>query len=93
MLQIMIKIIVSLFLLMGAVWTLLPWNFGALNYAKTHNVFLATLAWLSWGLLLLAHLVLIYFVWFIGITYWWLMLLLLAHILFLVIFGRNVSTG
>lgn len=92
MLQILVKIIISLFLLMGVVWILLPWNFAAHNYARTRHIVLAALGWSAWGLLLSMHFGLIYLFWFADVTYWWLILLMVAHLFFMVIFGRDLST-
>ncbi len=93
MIQIMIKIAVSLFLIMGIFWTLLPCSFGVGNFIKTHSQFLGWLARISWVMLLGAHLLLMYRLWFGGIGYAWLLLLIAAHVLFLVFFGRDLGVN
>jgi len=91
--QITLKIAVSIFLMMGIFWTLLPCGFGLHNFIKSHNEFLGWVARLSWLMLLVAHLLLGYLIWFENTSYWWLLLLVAAHILFLVLFGRDLGAN
>jgi hypothetical protein len=87
------KIAASLFLIMAIFWTLLPCGFGVHNFAKSPNQFLVLIARFSWIALLAAHFLLMYLIWFDTISYWWLLLLVTAHILFLILFGRDVGTN
>lgn len=91
--QIIMKIAASLFLIMGIFWTLLPCSFGLHNFAKSHNQLLGLIARISWGALLAAHFLLMYLIWFDTISYWWLLLLVAAHILFLMVFGQDVGVN
>ncbi len=93
MIAIIMKIAASLFLIMGIFWTLLPCSFGVHNFVKSHNQYLGWLARISWLVLLVAHLLLIYFLWFEGISYAWLLLLVTGHVLFLVLFGRDLGVN
>ena len=78
---------------MGVFWTLLPCSFGVHNYVKSHNQYLGLIARLCWLALLLVHPLLIYLVWFGNLAYWWLGLLAAAHVLFLLLFGRDLGTN
>lgn len=93
MIQIIQNIATSILIVFGIFWTLLPCSFGVLNYVSSHNKYLGWLARLCWLILMIAHPVAIYFIWFSDVTYWWLLLLIAAHILFLAVFGRDVSTS
>ena len=90
--QVVINIVGSLFLFFCFVWTLLPWGFGVHNYAKSHGKLLVFVARASWLVLLLVHPLLIYLVWFESISYWLMLALIIAHIVFCVLFARDVST-
>lgn len=92
MIQVLIKVAASLFLLMGMFWALLPCGFGVSNYVKAHNPVLGLIARISWLVLLAVHPLLIYLIWFESVSYWLLLLLVAAHILFLSLFGRDLST-
>ena len=83
----------SLFLFMGVFWTLLPCSVGLRNFTKTHNQLLRLIANTSWAILLGAHFLLMYLIWFEHANYWWLLLLIAAHILFLVLFGPDLGTS
>lgn len=76
---------------MGTFWVLLPCSFGVHNFAKSHNQFLSLIARISWVVLLGAHILLGYMIWFENASYWWLLLVVAAHILFLVLFGRDLG--
>jgi hypothetical protein len=89
----LIKIAVSLFLILGIFWTLLPWGFGLHNYVKASGKLLTLIARISWLALLLAHPLFIYLIWFNNIGYWPLVVLISAHITFYKFFGRDVGTG
>ncbi len=89
----LLKIIISFFVAMGIVWTLLPCMFGLHNYRKSHSRFMGNLAWLAWVILLLAHPFVLYLLWFMQTSYWWLLVPAFLHVLFLAIFGRDLSTN
>ena len=91
--DLIIKMVVSIFLTFSIFWTLLPWGFGVHNYAKTHGKLLTLAARVSWLALLLAHPLFIYLVWFNNIDYWPLVVLVGAHITFYKFFGRDLGTG
>ncbi|WP_039911849.1 hypothetical protein [Cellvibrio mixtus] len=61
----LIKMMVTLFLVMGAIWTLLPWAVGVNNYVKSHSGYLTAIARSYWLLLLVLHPLLIYLLWLI----------------------------
>ncbi|HTF98383.1 MAG TPA: hypothetical protein VL995_19745 [Cellvibrio sp.] len=89
-----IKFGVVLLLLFGIVWTLLPWSFGLNNYTKCHGKFLTLAARGSWVMLFLAHPLLIYLICFKHIEYGYpLLCLVIGHITFGKVFGRDVGTA
>jgi hypothetical protein len=91
--DLIIKMVVSIFLAFSIFWTLLPWGFGVHNFAKTHGKLLTLAARVSWLALLLAHPLFIYLIWFNNSDYWPLVVLIGAHITFYKFFGRDVATG
>lgn len=91
--QIIIKIAVSLCLIMGAFWAFIPGGFGVHNFAKSHNHLLGLIARICWIALIAAHFLLMYLLWFSNMSYWWLLLLVGAHFIFLVLFGRDLGTN
>lgn len=86
-------IAVVLILIMGIFWTLLPWGFGLHNFIRSHHQYLGWIARVSWISLLCAHFGLAYLFWFEDVSYWWLLSLAAGHILFLMLFGRDVGTS
>lgn len=87
-----IKIATSIFLLFGIFWTLLPWSFGVHNFKKSHGKFLTLTARTSWLALLLAHPLLIYFFWFEDVEILRpLISIIIAHVGFAVLFGRDLG--
>jgi hypothetical protein len=90
--ELIIKVAASLILMFGIFWTLLPWGFGVHNYGKSHGKTLAFTARVCWSALLIAHPVLIYFIWFQSLAVLYsLISIILAHIGFFVLFGRNLG--
>lgn len=78
---------------MSVLWTLLPWVFGLQNYVKSHNKLCGLIARCYWLGLLMIHPLLIYAIWFYDMTYWYFLLLIAAHMLFLRLFGRDLGTN
>lgn len=91
--QVVINIIASLFLFFCLIWTFLHWAFGIQNYAKSHGKLLVVIARASWLCLLLSHPLLIYLIWFENISYWLILALVIAHLVFCIFFARDVGTG
>lgn len=91
--QIVQGIAVFFILAMGVFWTLLPCGFGLHNFIKSHNTFLGWIARIGWASLLGMHFLLAYFFWFESASYLWLFALVAAHVLFLVLFGRDLGTS
>ena len=92
--ELIIKAAVSMILVFGIFWTLLPWGFGVYNYEKSHGKILACTARACWAGLLIAHPVLVYFMWFQNFTALYsLISMVIAHIAFSILFGRNLGTA
>jgi len=91
--NVLINIGLTLVLFMSLFWALLPGGFGLHNFNKAHSQPLISVATATWWLLLLAHPLVFYKLWFSDVTvYWWLIIPLVLHALFFAIFGRDVST-
>lgn len=89
---IFIRIAASFALIFSSAWAYLPAGFGVTNFRRIHPGALGYLAELCWWLLLLAHPLAIYRIW-VGDSIWlWLGVIVAMQLLFLVSFGRNVST-
>lgn len=84
-------------LLMQAMWAMLPGAFGASNFNEKYGFPFGFLGYLAWFTLVIAHPVSIYYLWS-GISndaetiYAWILFPVPFHIIFFVVFGRNVST-
>ncbi len=91
--QLTIKTTITFFLVIGIIWTLLPWGFGVHNYTKSRGGYLKIIARGYWFLLLVSHLLLIYLLWFDTFNYSVLCLLIGAHVIFLMLFGRDLGTN
>lgn len=84
-------------ILVGAMmgWTMLCWTFGALNFQKKHadTRFLVYLSKVLWYVLLIAHPIIIFCSWKAWLTFSEALFpLLICHVLFGVIFARDVGT-
>jgi len=84
-------------LLMQTMWALLPAGFGAANFYEKYGAPIGVIGYLAWATLVIAHPVSLYYLWS-GITndaetvFSWILFPIPIHIVFFVVFGRNVST-
>ncbi|MDN3648645.1 hypothetical protein QWZ13_06930 [Reinekea marina] len=91
---ILLNIILTMVLMWLVAWTLLPWGFGITNFKASHGAILGVIGSASWIGLLLAHIVAIVCVWKPFLSMKWVFLgLLAAHVIFGVLFGRDVGTA
>ena len=91
--EIAINVLFTLVFMWLIVWTLFAWGFGVTNFKRKYGSRLGFIGLSFWSLLLAGHIVAIVALWATTIaTYWLISMLLIAHIAFGAVFGRNVST-
>ena len=67
---------ITLVLLMGIAWAILPGGFGLSNFKKKHGAFMNALGTFAWILLITLHLITLYILWSgAHALYWWLLFL------------------
>ena len=92
--QLIINLFLSLVIVLGGVWALLPGGFGLHNYNASHSQPFVAIATVTYWMLLLIHPYVLYKIWFgYGGVHWWIVTVILMHIIFFTIFGRDVSTS
>ncbi|MBU2864782.1 hypothetical protein KO489_13070 [Reinekea forsetii] len=91
---ILLNIILTMVLMWLIAWTLLPWGFGITNFKESHGPLLGFIGSASWIALVMAHISAIVCVWKPFASMKWVFLALIAaHVVFGLLFGRNLSTA
>ena len=91
--EIAINVLFTLVFMWLIVWTLFAWGFGVTNFKQKHGRVLGFVGYGFWSLLLVGHIIAIVTLWATSIAIYWLIAtLLISHIAFGAVFGRNVST-
>ncbi|WP_299588209.1 hypothetical protein [uncultured Microbulbifer sp.] len=74
------------------IWVFFAWGLGVANFARAQGKLLGYLGFGCWYLLMLVHFYAVYAVWMdLFPASWWVSFLLLSHLVFGCIFGRNLS--
>lgn len=91
--EIAINVLLTMVFMWLIVWTLFAWGFGVTNFKRKYGQILGNIGYCFWGLLLIGHIVAIVALWATAVSNYWLVaILLVSHVGFGFVFGRNVST-
>ncbi|KQZ79304.1 hypothetical protein ASD55_00875 [Rhodanobacter sp. Root561] len=82
----------TFFLVFSTGWAVFPGGFGTLHFRESHPGLAGQLARLCWWFVLLVHPLALYRVWSGDVVGYWLAALVAMHVLFFLIFVRNVGT-
>ncbi|MFQ3230760.1 hypothetical protein [Reinekea sp.] len=91
--EIALNILFTMVFMWLIAWTLFAWGFGVTNFKQKHGRFLGFIGFSFWYFLLAAHVVAIVVLWVSVVSiYWPIAMLIVSHVSFGLVFGRNVST-
>ena len=92
MLEIILKVLFSVFLMFSFVWAFLPGMFGVANFCKGKSERVTKLAYAAWIVLMLIHAPALYATWALNVSKWLIFLILLcAQIAFFKYIANDIS--